>query len=123
MAVASTVPSSPLQWEEAGAVPIPCPAAFDLRDWLELPAIVDAIASPDTRLALDNSVRVEAIARRHPEWLDPYEATLVCAAGVLRHDPSGLHLLKTVLSLNLSPARRMQAENIAVDQRVEQSLR
>ena len=91
----------------------PCPAAFDLQDWVELPAIIDGIASPDTQLAFDSSLRAEVIARRHPEWLEPYEATLICAAGVLRHGPCGRHLLEIVRRLDLSPARQMQVERIA----------
>ena len=67
----------------------PCPAAFDLQDWVELPAIIDGIASPDTQLAFDSSLRAEVIARRHPEWLE-----------IDRR-------------LDLSPARQMQVERIA----------
>lgn len=92
-----------------------CPAAFDLRDWVELPTIVDGIVSPDIQLALDSSLRAEAIACRNPEWLSPYGATLVCAAGVLRHTACGPHLLEIVMLLDLSPERRSQVERIAAD--------
>nr|ACF98126.1 putative cytidylyltransferase [uncultured bacterium 1062] len=115
MAVASIACT---QSEEAWTVPIACPAVFDLQDWVELPAIVDGIVSPDTRLAFESSLRAKAIAQKYPEWLDPYEATLVCAAGVLRHTPCGQHLLETVMRLDLSPERRARAERIAADHRV-----
>ena len=80
-----------------------------------MPAIVDGVVSPDLVLALESALRAEAIARRHPEWLEPYEATMVCAADVLRYGLAGPYLLETVMRLDLSPARRAQVERIAAD--------
>ena len=115
MPVAQAVASSHQEQEEPWNGPIRCPAALDLRDWLELPAIVDGVVSPDLVLALESALRTEAIARRHPEWLEPYEATMVCAADVRQYGLAGPYLLETVMRLDLSPARRAQVERIAAD--------
>jgi hypothetical protein len=115
MPIAQAVASSHQERKKPWVGPIRCPAALDLQDWLELPAIVDGVVSPDLVLGLKSALRAEAIAHRHPEWLKPYQATLVCAADVLRYGLAGPYLLETVTRLDLSSARRAQVERIAAD--------
>lgn len=79
-----------------------CPTASDLRDWIDVPVLVDSVASPEPERVLASAVQLEAISRRHPEWLKPYQATLTCVAGIQRHRPAGQPLYAIIERLALS---------------------
>lgn len=89
-----------------------CPTAFELQDWISLPGLVDDVASPEPDQVLASAMRLEAISRRHPKWLDAYQATLVCVARLAQGKTRQL-LLATVLRLDLSPRRRRELEALA----------
>ena len=89
-----------------------CPTASELRAWVSLPALVDDVASPEPEQVLASATRLEAISRRHPTWLDTYQATLVCVARLAQGKTRQL-LLATVLRLDLSPERRRELEALA----------
>lgn len=89
-----------------------CPTASELQDWVSLPALVDGVASPEPGQVLASAMRLETISRRHPKWLDAYQATLVCVAGLAQGE-TGQLLLATVLRLDLSPRRRRELEALA----------
>lgn len=86
-----------------------CPTASELQDWVRLPALVDAVASPEPEQVLAGAVHLEAISRRHPKWLDAYQATLACMACLSQGETRQL-LLATVLRLDLSPRRRLELD-------------
>lgn len=69
-----------------------CPTASLLQDWVSLPGLVDGVASPDPEHVLASAMQLEVISRRHPEWLNPFQATLSCVAGLQRCGPAGLLL-------------------------------
>jgi hypothetical protein len=89
-----------------------CPTASELQDWVSLPGLVDGVASPEPRQVLASAMRLEAISRRHPTWLDAYQATLVCVARLAQGETRQL-LFATVLRLDLSPGRRRDLEAMA----------
>ena len=89
-----------------------CPTASELQDWVSLPGLVDDVASPEPEQVLASAMRLEAISRRHPTWLDAYQATLACVARLAQGGTRQL-LLATVLRLDLSPARRRELEALA----------
>ena len=89
-----------------------CPTASELQDWVSLPALVDDVASPEPEQVLASAMHLEAISRRHPTWLDAYQATLVCVARLAQGRTRQL-LLATVLRLDLSPRRRRELEALA----------
>lgn len=89
-----------------------CQTASELQDWVSLPGLVDGVASPEPGQVLASATRLEAISRRHPKWLDAYQATLVCVARLAQGKTRQL-LLATVLRLDLSPRRRRELEVLA----------
>lgn len=86
-----------------------CPTASELQDWTDLPGLVDGVASPERAQVLASAMHLEAISRRHPEWLDAYQATLACVAGLAQGEARQL-LRAIVLRLDLSPRRRGELE-------------
>ncbi len=89
-----------------------CPTASELQDWVRLPGLVDGVASPEPEQVLVSAMHLEAVSRRHPEWLDVYQATLACVA-CLAEGATRQLLLATVLRLDLSPRRRRELEALA----------
>ena len=89
-----------------------CQTASELKDWRDLPRLVDGVASPEPEQVLASAAHLEAISRRHPEWLDAYQATLGCVAGLAQGETRQL-ILATLRRLDLSPARRGDLEALA----------
>lgn len=89
-----------------------CPTASALQDWVSLPGLIDDVASPEPDKVVASAIRLEAISRRHPIWLDAYQATLACVARLAPERTRQL-LLATVLRLELSPERRREFEALA----------
>lgn len=89
-----------------------CPTASELQDWVSLPDLVDGVASPEPGQVLASAICLESISRRHPTWLDAYQATLACVAGFSQGKTRRL-LLATVLRLSLSAERRREFEALA----------
>lgn len=108
----ASLPISVTSWGATKVVetrPPLCPTASELQDWVSLPGLVDDVASPEPGQVLAGAMRLEAISRRHPKWLDAYQATLVCVARLAQGRTRQL-LLATVLRLDLSPRRRRELE-------------
>ncbi len=87
-----------------------CPTASLLQDWVSLPGLVDGVASPDPEHVLASAMQLEVISRRHPEWLNPFQATLSCVAGLQRCGPAGLCCRRWSTALPVAKARVRTAE-------------